>query len=33
MRMEDMIIVSVDDHICEPPGFLHPHLDQKYQLH
>lgn len=30
MRMDDMIIVSVDDHVCEPPGFLDQHIDRKY---
>lgn len=30
MSMNEMIIISVDDHICEPPGFLDQHLAAKY---
>lgn len=26
MKLEDMVIVSVDDHICEPPGMFENHL-------
>jgi predicted TIM-barrel fold metal-dependent hydrolase len=26
MKMEDMVIISVDDHICEPPDLFKPHL-------
>ena len=31
MRMEDMVIVSVDDHIVEGPGIFKGHLPQKWQ--
>ncbi|MFZ4584159.1 MAG: amidohydrolase family protein [Acidimicrobiia bacterium] len=30
MRIEDMIIVSVDDHVVEPPHVFTHHLDPKY---
>lgn len=26
MKMNDMIVISVDDHICEPPGMFRQHL-------
>ena len=26
MNMNDMVIISVDDHICEPPGLFDRHL-------
>lgn len=31
MRLEDMIIVSVDDHIVEPPTVFDQHLPRKYK--
>lgn len=31
MDVEDLTLVSVDDHIVEPPGFLEPHLPAKYR--
>lgn len=31
MDINDLILVSVDDHIVEPPGFLEPHLPAKYR--
>jgi predicted TIM-barrel fold metal-dependent hydrolase len=31
MRTEDMVIVSVDDHVVEPPDLFAKHLDAKYQ--
>ncbi len=31
MEINDLVLVSVDDHIVEPPGFLEPHLPMKYQ--
>jgi predicted TIM-barrel fold metal-dependent hydrolase len=30
MRLEDMILVSVDDHVVEPPNVFDNHLDKKY---
>jgi predicted TIM-barrel fold metal-dependent hydrolase len=30
MRIEDMVIVSVDDHVVEPPDLFAHHLDPKY---
>lgn len=30
MRLEDMIIISVDDHIVEPRNIFEHHLDKKY---
>jgi predicted TIM-barrel fold metal-dependent hydrolase len=30
MRTEDMILVSVDDHVVEPPDLFEGHLPQKY---
>ena len=31
MRMEDMILVSVDDHVVEPPDLFDKHLPAKYK--
>jgi predicted TIM-barrel fold metal-dependent hydrolase len=31
MRMEDMILISVDDHIIEPPDLFTNHISQKYK--
>src|SRR5262245_19985650 len=31
MRMEDMVIVSVDDHVVEGPEIFKNHLPQKWQ--
>src|ERR671913_509918 len=31
MRTEDMIIVSVDDHVVEPPDLFERHLPAKYR--
>lgn len=31
MKIEDMILVSVDDHVVEPPHIFEKHLPQKYQ--
>src|SRR4030095_16704011 len=31
MQLEDMIIVSVDDHIVEPPTVFDQHLPRKYK--
>lgn len=31
MDINDLILVSVDDHIVEPPGFIEPHLPAKYR--
>jgi predicted TIM-barrel fold metal-dependent hydrolase len=31
MRTEDMIVVSVDDHVVEPPDLFEGHLPAKYQ--
>ena len=31
MRMEDMILVSVDDHVVEPPNMFDQHLPSKYR--
>ena len=31
MRLEDMILVSVDDHVVEPPDVFENHLPAKYQ--
>ncbi len=30
MRKEDMILISVDDHIVEPPDMFANHLPKKY---
>jgi predicted TIM-barrel fold metal-dependent hydrolase len=30
MDMNDMILVSVDDHLCEPPGMFDEHLSKKW---
>jgi hypothetical protein len=31
MRMEDMILVSIDDHSVEPPDMYERHLPAKYR--
>ena len=31
MRMEDMIMVSVDDHVVEPPDLFENHLSEEYK--
>ena len=31
MQIDDMIIVSVDDHVVEPPNMFDAHLPEKYQ--
>ncbi len=31
MDMNDMILVSVDDHLCEPPDMFDKHLDAKWK--
>ena len=31
MKMDDMILVSVDDHVCEPPDMWDNHLPAKYK--
>jgi predicted TIM-barrel fold metal-dependent hydrolase len=31
MKMEDMILVSVDDHVCEPPDTFENHVPQKWK--
>ena len=31
MRMDDMILVSVDDHVVEPPDLFKNHLTAEYQ--
>ena len=31
MKTEDMIIVSVDDHVVEPPDLFERHLPAKYR--
>ena len=31
MRMNDMILVSVDDHAIEPPDIYERHLPEKYK--
>ena len=31
MQMNDMILVSVDDHVCEPPDMWERHLDAKWK--
>lgn len=33
MNLEDMVIVSVDDHIIEPPDLLKKYIPQKWQSH
>jgi hypothetical protein len=30
MKTDDMILVSVDDHVVEPPDLFEGHLDPKY---
>jgi predicted TIM-barrel fold metal-dependent hydrolase len=31
MRIEDMVLVSVDDHVVEPPGMFERHLPEKWR--
>src|SRR5579884_4490546 len=31
MRMEDMILVSVDDHVVEPPDLFDGHVPERYR--
>ena len=31
MRADDMILVSVDDHICEPADMFDGHVPEKYR--
>ena len=31
MQMNDMILVSVDDHVCEPPDMWERHLSAKWK--
>ena len=31
MKLEDMILVSVDDHVVEPPGIFDQHLPAAYK--
>ena len=31
MQMNDMILVSVDDHVCEPPDMWDRHLSPKWK--
>ena len=31
MQMNDMILVSVDDHVCEPPDMWEQHLSPKWK--
>ena len=31
MQMNDMIVVSVDDHVCEPPDMWDQHLPAKWK--
>jgi hypothetical protein len=31
MRIEDMILVSVDDHVVEPPTLFDQHLADEYK--
>ena len=31
MIVDDLILISVDDHVVVPPGFLEPHLPAKYR--
>jgi predicted TIM-barrel fold metal-dependent hydrolase len=33
MRIEDMILISVDDHVVEPPDMFDNHLPEKYKEH
>ena len=30
MRMDDMILIGVDDHIVEPPDIVRNHLPKQY---
>ena len=31
MKMDDMIMVSVDDHVCEPPDMWQQHLSPEWK--
>src|SRR5271154_1213268 len=31
MRVEDMIMISIDDHLIEPPGMFDRHMPAKYK--
>ena len=31
MQMNDMILVSVDDHVCEPPDMWDAHVPAKWK--
>ena len=31
MKMEDMVLVSVDDHVVEPPDMFKNHLTEEYK--
>jgi hypothetical protein len=31
MQAEDLILISVDDHICEPPDMFDAHVPAKYK--
>ena len=31
MQMDDMILVSVDDHVCEPPDMWERHVPAKWK--
>jgi len=31
MGVDELILVSVDDHVVEPPGFLEPHPPARYR--
>jgi len=33
MRTEDLILVSVDDHVVEPPGMFDRHLPDRWKEH
>ena len=33
MRTEDLILISVDDHICEPAGMFDAHVPERYREH
>ena len=31
MQMNDMILVSIDDHVCEPPDMFERHVPAKWK--
>ena len=31
MNMNDLVLVSVDDHLVEPPGLFDSHIPAKYK--